>query len=127
MIPNKEKMPGRVLCLRNRLKKIGIGDPCQVRDDKLLSMRNVGRVTLRVFRYWFPYTGNHTTMRIEGVIQACDFEDDTLMIQLPKGFFSGKHHVIRAGKVIITTEGILPPRNTACDECVSGLTHESEG
>lgn len=66
-------------------------------------------------------------MKIEGILQTCDFEDDTLTIQLPRGFWSEQNHVIRSGKVTIQTDGILPPRDKECCNCLSGLTHtESE-
>ncbi len=66
-------------------------------------------------------------MRIKGRLLTSDFEQDTLTISLPEGFWSEKCHVIRAGEVIIETEDILPPRNKKCNNCLSGLIHESEG
>ena len=65
-------------------------------------------------------------MRIKGTLQTCNFEEDTLTISLPKGFWSEKCHVIRAGDVIIETDGILPPRNKKCSACLSDILHEEE-
>ncbi len=64
-------------------------------------------------------------MEITGKLLSAHFEEDTLTIQMPKGFWSKQHHVIRSGAVIVVSEGILPPRNKQCNECVSGLIHET--
>jgi len=42
--------------------------------------------------------------KIKGKIYSADLEEDTLIIQLPKGFW--KEHYIRAGEVEIETENI---------------------
>ena len=66
-------------------------------------------------------------MEIKGKLLSADFEEDTLTIQMPKGFWSKKCHVIQSGDVVIVSEGILAPRNIRCNECVSGLIHENGG
>lgn len=62
-------------------------------------------------------------MRIRCQLLNCDFQEDILTLQLPKGFWSKKHHVIREGDLIIETDGMLPPRNKPCNACLSDLTH----
>jgi len=62
-------------------------------------------------------------MKIKGTLLTCDFIEDTLTIQLPKGFWSKKRHVIRAGEVEIDTGDILPPRNGQCNDCKFKAIH----
>lgn len=54
-------------------------------------------------------------MEFTAVIQSCDFEEDTLTLQLPKGFWSTGLHEIQAGDVVIKTDSI-GPRGTLVTE-----------
>ena len=50
--------------------------------------------------------------KIIAKISTCDFEDDTLELQLDKGFW--EKHKIRCGEVEITTNDIIPIKDDFC-------------
>jgi DnaJ-class molecular chaperone len=54
-------------------------------------------------------------MEIEATIQSADFENDTITLHLPAGFW--KMHGIRAGKAIITTWAIAVKGRAECKTC----------